>query len=622
MSHLFKTELLRHFNWMMIFAVAHFFVLYYLFSLRVSFTNGTNGLDWIWAISIAAGIFGAFQMKLHRRSNDWVYLLHRPLPPAKIHLALTLAGSTLLVMTLLLPALLMLAVLHIDGRFGTELRHYQMLAAGGAMVLTAYGLGQFAVLGASRLAFSAMGLGAMAFEPFVPAEHLITHTAIMLLALVIAHMAFKADPCRQHERAAKLLLSEVPIMIGCYLLLVNFFSIYVTSQIDCDFSPNITEQNSCPQFSSNSEQLQFALSTSTHPDAMSLIQQSMLSEVVPIASSQRSSYPQPNQLPVRDAKLYLMDTRENIAWLFSHSDMLYTGRDIATGALTGWLAPDGFYTVATRKPAIRFSSVPLAVTNDYLIDDHHIYQIDWQRKKIRERFVNSRHERFSDSLFVGENIATLFSDQHLFIFSASELRDFDVALSAKAVMDITSAVESGIPFSNNDVTELSNGYLVMARLNAPHKIAIPELVTAPARLQVWRTLPDRGSELITDLPLTSPYSEFAMYASYISAPGIHVLLDIFEGFKLRKSKERTFPLLYADFPAWAVTATLVVGSSSAGIVAWLLRRSRLPARIRHFWIVMCGLTGLAGLLAFLGGHYWRGRETLKLPLRAPAGAPA
>ena len=45
MSNLFKTELLRHRNWMMSVAAAHFFVLYYLFSLGVPFTTGTVGFD-------------------------------------------------------------------------------------------------------------------------------------------------------------------------------------------------------------------------------------------------------------------------------------------------------------------------------------------------------------------------------------------------------------------------------------------------------------------------------------------------------------------------------------------------------------------------------------------------
>jgi hypothetical protein len=62
-------------------------------------------------------------------------------------------------------------------------------------------------------------------------------------------------------------------------------------------------------------------------------------------------------------------------------------------------------------------------------------------------------------------------------------------------------------------------------------------------------------------------------------------------------------------------AMLSICVMSAALTSWLLRSSRLPASMRHFWIVICGLMGLPGLLAFLGGHYWRGRESLQLPLR-------
>src|SRR5688572_29371146 len=125
MVNLFKTEVLRHLNWVLILAVAHFLMLYYMFSLGSSFTYGEGSVFWLLATAIFAGIFGVFQMKLHKRSNDWVYLLHRPLPPAKIHIALTLAGGVLLILALVFPAVAMLVIMHIDGHLGTELRHYQ-----------------------------------------------------------------------------------------------------------------------------------------------------------------------------------------------------------------------------------------------------------------------------------------------------------------------------------------------------------------------------------------------------------------------------------------------------------------------------------------------------------------
>src|SRR5688572_2649130 len=110
MTNLFKTEVLRHLNWMLILAVAHFLILYYMFSLGSAFTNGQSGLLWLLAMLICGGMFGLLQIKLHKRSNDWVYLLHRPLPPARIHTALTLAGGVLLIVTLFIPALLMVVI--------------------------------------------------------------------------------------------------------------------------------------------------------------------------------------------------------------------------------------------------------------------------------------------------------------------------------------------------------------------------------------------------------------------------------------------------------------------------------------------------------------------------------
>jgi hypothetical protein len=619
MSNLFKTELLRHLNWMLILAMAHFFILYYLFSLGTPFTNGQGALIWLMAMLIVAGLFGVLQMKLHKRSNDWVYLLHRPLPPAKIHIALTLAGAALLMVVLLVPALLMLVVMHLDGRFGTELRHYQLPVLGAALALTAYGVGQFAVLGASRLAFLALVLALVfIYQPFSDSERLVTHSLLLLWALVIAHLSFRADLARQQTKATKLLLVELPNVFGCYLIFAMIFGIYVLSQRNSDsiFGNPAPASFGRVAALSGLEQLRFALENSDHPDAGFLAQQAVLGEVIAIATPQRLSYPQRNQLPLRDGKIGLADPAKDISWQFSHSAMLYAGRDLASDTLAGWLGPGGFHASDHTARQARFSSVPLAVTDNVLVDDHSIYQIDWQQRTLAQRFTIAADERFSDSLFVAENLATIFSDLHLFIFSTPDLLDTDVALAPRAVLTLTAAVDDGNPgLGGFHVMELINGYLVLAFTDTPSSSNVPEFVVqGKAKLQLWRVVAGMESELIANVPLGSSYSELAQYADLVLAPGARVIADAFWGLKLRSTPERTYPVFYADLPSWVIIAALTVCALSSALTAWLLRNSRLPANTRHFWTVICGLMGLPGLLAFLGGHYWRGRESLQLPL--------
>ncbi|MES2624614.1 MAG: hypothetical protein V4628_05020 [Pseudomonadota bacterium] len=619
MTNLFKTEVLRHLHWILILTFAHFFILYYIFSLGSSFTSGEAAIIWMMAILLLASMFGVLQMKLHKRNNDWVYLLHRPLQPAKIHIALTLAGSALLLLALLLPALLMLVVLQIDGGFGTELRHYQFPVLGATVALTAYGVGQYAVLGASRLAFFALVLMVIfIYQPFGDSERLVTHGLLMIWALVIAHIAFKPDLGRQPTNPAKLLIVELPIIFGCYMVFAMTFGLYVLSQRNSSslFGNPAPDSFGRMTLLNNREQLRFALDNSDHPDADFLAQQATLGEIIAITTPQRLSYPRRSQLPLRDGKLGLTDSETNTRWWFSHSTMLYVGRDIASNAHTGWLAPDGFHAAEDGIPAERFSSVPLATTKDYLVDDHSIYQIDWQDHRLAQRFTITGDERFSDSLFMSEDLVTIFSDQHLFIFSMPDLLDINIPLTPRAVLEVSSTVDDGNPgLGGIHVMELINGYLVLAFVDAPSSSNVPEFVVqGKAKLQVWRVVPGMAGELIANVPLGSSYSELSQYADLVLAPGARILADAFWGMKLRQSAERTFPVLYATLPLWVMIATLGVCVLSAALTAWLLRNSRLPASVRNFWIVICALTGLPGLLAFLGGHYWRGRESLKLPL--------
>src|SRR5688500_14884179 len=145
MRNLFRMEFQKHLHWISVAAVLHLLILYYMYSTGVSFTSGQGALIWTLAITVFGGGFGVFQMWQHKRSNEWIYLLHRPLAPAKIQLALGLAGNSLLLLAIILPGALMLAWIDVDGMYGIEARHYQILVFAGGVLLTSHGLGQFAV---------------------------------------------------------------------------------------------------------------------------------------------------------------------------------------------------------------------------------------------------------------------------------------------------------------------------------------------------------------------------------------------------------------------------------------------------------------------------------------------
>jgi hypothetical protein len=620
MINLCKSELLRHISWMLLLAVAHFLVLYFMFTQGSPFTGTQNSILWIMIIMMLAVMFGVLQMKLHRRSNDWVYLLHRPLPPARIHLALTLAGIPLLALTLLLPAMLILVIMQVDGRFGTELRHYQILGHGALVVITGYALGQFTVFGASRLAFFGLCLlFAFLYQPMGQQERLFSHTFIALWALAAAHISFRPDTERQSESPLKLLLTEAPIVCGCYILVFVLFGTFAGYGLNAyEWARNPAANNIASiRALSAQQQLMFALDHSGHSDAMFLSQQSQLSELIPITSPQRGSYPQINQIALRDVELTLVEPHTGTSWLFSHSAMLYEGRNLQTGEFFGWLGPDGFYAAAEGMPVQRFPSVPLASGNEYLIAQHRLYQIDWQERSIRERFVNDGKERFSESLLLSENMVTLFSDRRLYIFGAEDLRDADTTLRPRATLDVSAPTGGGPPLFY--VMELVDGYLVLAYIDTPRAGNLPEFMPeGRARLQVWRVVPGKAAELISDVPLSRSYSEYVLYSTFIHAPAVRALQDAFWGFKFDKPAELTFQVLHAGFPRWVIVAMLVSCVLSAALVAWLLRDSRLSPRVRWFWIILCGLCGLPAVLAFLGGHYWRGRERLLLPLRINA----
>lgn len=622
MRNLFTMEFLKHLHWMIVAALLHLLVLYYLFSIGIPFTTGTVASMWVIAICIFGGGFGVVQVWQHKRSNEWIYLLHRPVAPARIHLALTLAGTVLLSLAVILPATLMLFVIDVIGMNGIEARHYLILIFAGCAVLTSHGLGQFAVLGHSRLAFLGFLLiFSYIYQPFVNADRILTPLFLLLAASCLAHVSFKPDLAKPPTTRMPLVLTELPVHLGCYALLM------VALTIVASVSPRTTDSfwhYVGPDALSEVNQLDgqdkmaFALQQSSHPDAEFLQQQVRLGNIVTVINGNGARLPTRYQLPFVDSKHSLFDARRNVLWIFSHEDLLYKGVNTNTGRAEGWLGPTGFHK-GPELPEVRFDDVPLAANNDYLVDSHHIYQIDWRASAIRLRYTSNGTGRFWDTLTIGDSITTLFADDALYIFSTEDFLDFEGSLMTRAILDIRSL----LPMQDGQtyhIVELINGYLVAGLAGLPSFANAPDYIAhGKASLQLYRTGHAAQSELVANVPLASDFSLLALHAPLVVAPGLSMLTDLFWGLKFSKPLERTLPILYAALPPWVLPAIALVFVLSAALTARLLRSSALPPHLKFTWILLSAFSGLPGLLSFLFGTYWRGADLLQLDERSHAG---
>jgi hypothetical protein len=603
-NNLFRTEFLRHSILALGCTGLHFAILAYVSSLGALIHTMPFFTMWTLTLMVFGGGFGLFQMALHKRGNDWLYLLHRPLSLNQIFVPLALAGSAVCLFVALVPPLLMLIVMEGNPLNGVETRQYLLLPFIAVATLSPYFCSWFALLGSSRLSFLAYSVPAAMIIYWTEPPHPALTAGVLLWSIGLARTAFKPDLSRIPQRPTTWLLTELPIQYGCLWVVVLLLAFSAEMQamiagVDSVRDPArgtdlYIERLPAPDL------LEFALKDSTHPEAQFLLQQVPLSEFAAVGDPDFFPGDDTARLPLAYRHLRLSDAERNVSWIFDHGAMLYAGYDSDSAAFHGWLGPDGFHTDA--PPDLRFKEVPWAEANEFLVGAHAIYQIDWEGLRVQKRYDNGSADRFTRSLSISENVATLLSENRLYLFRTADLRNIDVPLQPSAVLDTTANTEP--EYRRFLVMELIDGYLVAALTNlTPTRLASDFAMFGKARLEVYRTREGGANEVVASKALPSTFGPVNIYKDFVAAPGMRLLTDMVWGLALGKSAERTWPLLFISFPSYVWLLAAAVSAASAGLTTWLLRKAALPRGARIFWIAGNAFTGLAGLVSLLLGYY-------------------
>jgi hypothetical protein len=614
MFNLFKIELLRYRTLALGVTLLNLAALYYLYTRGESVLGRLVHTMWmLYCIGLSAG-FAILQMSLHRRDNYWIYLLHRPLPAKQIFTALLSAGIGICLLVMIVPLTVMIVVMDVDQLRGIEARHYQAIISASTTVLTAYGCGCFAALSANRLGFLALSLS-FAFM-ILPGNDAWLISGILLTAwgLLLARVSFQEDLSKPSNRLSTLLLTELPIQYGClWLIMVTMAALFSVNEYFAGEDPSRNTQAGTDydvRFRQPKELMLHALEQTTHADANFLRQQVNLGEAMVVGSVGFYSYPQRHQLPMVDSALGMADPSGLVFWQFSHSMMLFEGRKQSDASLTGWLGPDGFVAATEPLPATRFDSVPWVTEPTFILSDDDIYQVDWDAQHLYHRYHSTDDDRFNNSLTVGEDVTTLFSDQSLYLFSSAELRDPTIKLEPKAIMEVSPSDHPDL--HRLAVLPLIDGYLVSALLHMTPTTVAPDFAqVGKTHLQLVRLRQQHSPELISDIKLNPSLSDWFVYKEFVLAPGIRLFTDLVWGLRMHKEPERTLPLLYVEFPTKVWLLTGIFSALSSATAAWLLRRVLAPTKVKIFWIVLCAINGVAALLSFVFGYYWWRRYELQ-----------
>ena len=454
MSDIFKAELFRFRYWALTYFLIHGAVIAFFGRVTDLLQQGPMVVQGVAAAYGLTGLLlGLYQMGGYRRANRWLNLIHRPVPPHKIALALVAAGAALLAVSLIFPWLLLLSAQEFMSSRVVDLRHWLLPVAILFLGVAGYLAGCYAVLGVRRyaplvlilpalLAFSnAAGTGAIAIEALVTA---------WLLYLVMT--AFKPDLDQTPHKLPALVLIALPVQMAIFLLLLSVGGIaFQLGWIMLGTHPlnSIAPRGGFVE-ATRAEGRQLiadALGRRTDPQARLWREQASISDTFKVQ-------PAFDQLPIRGeltntVPIEFSDEERQVIWTFSHDNMRFEGRSSADGRPHGRLGHG-----EEGRP---FDRPPVTIDDGTLVDASRISNFDTELELILPRLQVPAGETIAaPPVSVGESIA-LLSDKAIYFYDGEVLRSDDREFPARQRVPLVRKIGN---LERVDIMELLNGYLV------------------------------------------------------------------------------------------------------------------------------------------------------------------
>ncbi len=598
MIDIFKAELLRFRWWAAGCLVLQLIVLGFLTRL-IDLAQQPDMVYQVFTVAYGALglLLGLYQMGGYRRPNTWLNLLHRPIAPWKIALALTGAGAVLLAVGIALPALVVAGWQEWMTPRVVDARHVLLIVAAWLVASCAYLAGCYVMLSDRRVGFSA-GV----FLALFAASEATGRGALLLQLLALAWLAamvfaaFKPDLSAAPRGLARTVIVAAPLQVAMWMALVlvgfgvEFLWIAQGSHPNNVEVPRAGGEKELEN-AEGKDVFRLGLANSKDPEAALWREQARISEIFEVGPGMRT-VPARGQLmnlaPMEfDAKA--PDSERNIRWVFSHDTMHFEGYGTSDHRRAGTLG------VAGDAP---FPAPVMPGPKNLLFDRMTVYQYDEDARLVLPRVRLPQGERLAGFGEAGDDVAVL-SDRALYFYDARELENDDGVLVPRQRVPLPGAPGD---LQRVDAMELLDGWLlsfsfVRSSYNAEGALPFQEIV---------RVDDDGRVHAVARRDVDRDYFDAWRYQDWFPSPVVYAV---------QKAAKNAFAGGMAPLPKHAAPvpdamkwlAGLLMLASLLG-AAWRTRQTALSTRARIAWLIVCGIVSLPALMALW--LLYRKRETV------------
>ncbi len=556
----------------------------------------------------SAPMFGAYlllglalaivQVGSYRKPSQWLWLMHRPLPPERIFMALALSALALLAFAVFIPMLLFVVATDAFTTRVVDVRHYVMVLHVLAFTMMAWSAGAHACVSRHKAAVAVLAAPVLLALHLVSVWWLLLPVAFCLAWLMyIAMRSFRANRDAPVKGSVALVMTALPLQLGFFVLI--FFigkMLFTTGSIMLGTDPLNTEfppegglieiERSTP-----ADALVLGLAGSSDARAESWREQLALMEPIGLRVNIQ-------RFPIRHQFGNLawessqwFDEERVIEWTFSHDRMLYHGRDPKSGADRGWWGVRG---AGDETP---FTSIPIASDNAFLLTQDALYAIDHDAARQHELLHLAPGELFIGAPRAEFNRMLVLTNHRLLAYRADRAAASDFA---PPILDWELPLPRGAAHLETvHIAELMDGWLASFVYGAGHRqIGFNQfnVVTQPWQ-QVVHVDEDGNAAVMNARAIRRDYP--ALYeTSWWFSPALHVLAEWPDS---ALDKGLAWPLELELLPKvpvfYPVAAVLMLLSLALG--AWWLRGAKVSPARRRVWLASCALLGLPAFLSLM-----------------------
>ncbi|MEQ1903638.1 MAG: hypothetical protein ABL888_05610 [Pirellulaceae bacterium] len=534
------------------------------------------------------------QVGSYRQTSRWLWLIHRPLPPARIFAALALSALAQLSVAVLAPLLVFLIATDLMTTHVLDSHHYVSIFHALAFTMMAWLAGAHACTSRHKAAVVVLlAPWFLALQMTSVWWLLLPVIACLAWLVFIARHSFRANRDAPITRHSVLLLTALPLQIAFFLLIFQVSKAGIALVGLLGQTPGRTVLSSDPdvdveKMMRNLSQAAVAkgLEGSSDPRAAGWREQLPLLEVATLS-------PDIERFPVRHQLSNIgqpwWDDKRNIKWTFSHDRMQFQGRNPTSGEVQGWWGTGG---LGSPQP---FAEVPaFGMTRSML------YSIDGE--------LESQHElvRLPDGeWFVGRPVRAL--DRVLLMTNQRVLayRTDRAAQSkfAPLILDWQLPLVKGEPIPlHGNVVELLDGWLVSLFYSDDREFEGFESLSRQWEQVVYIDADGKSTVVGERRDIRGQHVSFvgsviAPVASWWVSPPLYALLHLPDLLNTglthppRFEPLPTIPLFY-----WLTSVLMLF--SLVGAYFWLRVTNACKFR-RALWLVSCVLMGLPALLSLI-----------------------